>query len=244
MNKAQKFELTFIKKEKISLDTYSFYFDRKNLNFNFLPGQYIKIFLDIEKPDDRGTSRYFTISSSPSEKEFLAITTRIVKSSFKLKLNSLAPGEKIRAFGPIGYFDFDIDIKSPNEQIFLAGGIGMTPAHSILKLVDHKKAKIKILLIVSFQKLSDIIFFEELKEIESRNKNIKIIYTLTKESRKIENFEIGHINEKIIRKYSPDFKKAKYFIIGSESFELNIFELLRKMNINEENIFKENFPGY
>ncbi len=242
MKKAEKIELTFLKKEKISGDTYSFYFDRKNLNFNFLPGQYIKFFLYIEKPDDRGTSRYFTISSSPSEKEFLAITTRIVKSSFKIKLNSLAPGEKVRAFGPIGYFDFDI--KSPNEQIFLAGGIGMTPAHSILKLVDHKKAKIKILLIVSFQKLSDIIFFEELKEIESRNKNIKIIYTLTKESRKIENFEMGHINEKIIRKYSPDFKKAKYFIIGSESFESDMFELLKKMKIDEENIFSENFPGY
>lgn len=242
MNKAQKFELTFIKKEKISLDTYSFYFDRKNFNFNFLPGQYIKIFLDIEKPDDRGTSRYFTISSSPTEKEHLVITTRIVKSSFKLKLDSLVPGEKIRAFGPIGYFDFDI--KSSKEQIFLAGGIGMTPAHSILKLVDHKKAKLKITLIVSFQKLSDIIFFEELKEIESRNKNIKIVYTLTREAEKKDNFEKGHIDENLIEKYSSSFKKAKYFIIGSESFELNMFELLRKMNIKEENIFKENFPGY
>ncbi len=242
MNKAQKFELTYLKKEKVSSDAYSFYFDRKKIKFNFLPGQYLKIFLDIEKTDDRGTSRYFTISSSAADKDFIVITTRIVKSSFKLKLNNLNPGEKIRAFGPIGYFDFDI--KDTREQIFLAGGIGMTPAHSIIKFIDSKKEKSKILLIVSFKKESDIIFYEDLKDIESRNKNIKIIYTLTMESNKNDRFEKGHISENLIKKYSLDFKKAKYFIVGSELFEYSMFDLLKKMKIEEENIFKENFPGY
>ncbi len=241
MNKAQKLELTYIKKEKVSRDTYSFYFDRNKMNFNFLPGQYLKIFLKIDSPDDRGSSRYFTISSSPTDKDFLVITTRIVKSSFKLKLNTLKTGKKIRAFGPIGYFDFDA--KSTKEQIFLAGGVGMTPAHSIIKFTESKKEKTKILLIVSFQKLSDIIFYNELKEIEARNKNIKIVYTITKD-KKIEGFERGHIDEKLIRKYSLDFKKAKYFLVGSESFEFKMVDLVTKMGIPEENIFKENFPGY
>jgi len=242
MNKAQKFELEFIKKEKVSKDAYSFYFNRKGLKLNFLPGQYLKIFLDIEKPDSRGASRYFTISSSPSEKDFLTVTTRVIKSSFKLKLNNLNPGDTVSAFGPIGYFDFDI--KDSREQIFLAGGIGMTPAHSILKFVDSKKARSKILLIVSFQKVSDVIFYDELKKIESENKNVKIIYTLTNENGKIDGFEIGHIDESLIKKYSLNFKSAKYYIIGSESFEYSIFDLLIKMKIKEEDIFKENFPGY
>ncbi len=242
MINAQKFELEFIKKEKVSKDAYSFYFNRKGLRFNFLPGQYLKIFLDIENPDNRGTSRYFTISSSPSDKYFLTITTRVIKSSFKLKLNSLNPGDMISAFGPIGYFDFDI--KDPREQVFLTGGIGMTPAYSILKFLESKKAKTRILLIVSFPKLSETIFYKDLKEVESRNKNIKIIYTLTNEDERIEGFEKGHIDENLIKKYSRDFKKAKYFIVGSESFEYSMFNLLKKMEIKEENIFKENFPGY
>lgn len=242
MNKAQKFELNYVTKEKVSQDAYSFYFDRRKLNFNFLPGQYIKIYLDIDSPDERGSSRYFTISSSPTDKDFITITTRIIKSSFKLKLNSINPGEKVRAFGPIGYFDFDI--KNNKEQIFLAGGIGMTPAYSIIRFVDEKKAKTKILLIVSFPKFSDVVFYDELKEIEFRNKNIKIIYTLTKEKKKIEGFEKGHIDENLIKNNSFDFKTAKYFIVGSESFEYSMFNLLIKMRIDEENIFKENFPGY
>ncbi|MBP9716627.1 MAG: FAD-dependent oxidoreductase [Candidatus Levybacteria bacterium] len=242
MNKAQKFELEFIKKEIVSKDAYSFYFNRKKHRFNFSPGQYLKLFLDIENPDERGSSRYFTISSSPTDKDFLTITTRVIKSSFKLKLNSLNPGDRVRAFGPIGYFDFDI--KDNREQVFLAGGIGMTPAHSILRLVDAKKEKTKILLIVSFPKFSEIIFYEDLKEIESRNKNIKIIYTLTNEDKKIEGFEKGHINESLIKKYSKDLKNTKYFIVGSESFEYSMINLLTKMKIKEENMFKENFPGY
>ncbi len=242
MNKAQKFELEFIKKELVSNDAYSFYFNRIGLRFNFSPGQYLKLFLDIESPDERGSSRYFTISSSPTDKDFLTITTRVLKSSFKLKLNSLNPGDKVRAFGPIGYFDFDT--KDNREQVFLAGGIGMTPAHSILRLVDAKKEKTKILLIVSFTKFSEINFYEDLKEIETRNKNIKIIYTLTNEDKKNEGFEKGHINESLIKKYSKDFKNTKYFIVGSESFEYSMVNLLTKMKIKEENMFKENFPGY
>lgn len=241
MNKARKLELIFLKKEKISHDAYSFYFSKKNLDLNFSPGQYLKIYLDIENPDDRGSSRYFTISSNPTDKDFLTITTRIIKSSFKLRLSNLNPGEKIKAFGPIGYFDFDM--KSPKEQIFLAGGIGMTPAHSIIRFVDGKKAKTKILLIVSFTKFSEIIFYDELKEIESRNKNIKIIYSLTKESKKINGFENGYIDEKLIKKYSRDCSNTKFFVVGSESFEITMYELLLKMEIKEENIFKENFPG-
>lgn len=246
MNKAQKFELTYLKKEKVSRDAYSFYFDRVKRGsagyFDFLPGQYLKLFLDIKNPDDRGSSRYFTISSSPTDKDFLVITTRIVKSSFKIRFSKLKKGEKVNAFGPLGYFDFDF--KDKRNQVFLAGGIGITPAHSVLNFVSSKKIKSKITLIANFSTRKDIIYYNEFKKIEKKNPNIKIIYSLTKENKFNEGFEKGRISEKLIKKYSPEFKSSKFFAIGSEAFEFSMFELLTKMGIKEENIFKENFPGY
>lgn len=239
MKKAEKFELNFLKKEQLNKKTYTFYFFRPK-KFKFNPGQYIKIYLNISNPDERGSSRYFTISSSPLDKEFLTITTRIIKSSFKLKLANLKPGETINIFGPLGYFDFDI--KDKKQQVFLAGGIGITPFNTILKYVNYKKINSKITLIVSFSNEEEVIFYEELKNIESNNSNLKIIYTLTNGVSKM--FEKGRIDEDKIMKYVSGFKKTKYFVVGSETFEFSIYEMLKEMGIKEEKIFKENFPGY
>lgn len=245
MKKAEKFELIFLKKEKLNKNTFTFYFSRVkrgSVSFDFNPGQYLKLFLNIENPDERGTSRYFTISSSPTDKDYLTITTRIIKSSFKLKLASLVPGEKVRSFGPLGYFEFDP--KSKKQNIFLSGGMGITPFHSILKFVDYKRIDFRITLISSFSTKEEIIFYDELKKIESKNPNVKVIYTLTKNKSLTKEFENGRINEELIKKHVSGYKNAKYFIVGPESFEFFMFEIIQEMGIKEENIFKENFPGY
>jgi ferredoxin-NADP reductase len=238
---ATKFELEFIKKEKESIDAYSFYF-KKPHNFNFIPGQYLKLFIDIKDPDERGTSRYFTISSSPTDKDYITITTRILKSTFKLKLNELRSGEKLKAFGPIGYFDFDPKFKG--QSIFIAGGISITPFHSILKFIDFKKINSNVILLVTFSSKKGIVFFDELKKIEKRNPNIKVIYFLTKENKNYPKFERGKISIVMIKKYVQNYSSSKFFITGSEKMVLSLFSMLKNSGIPEENIFKEDFPGY
>jgi glycine betaine catabolism B len=240
--KASKFELNFLKKEKKSIDAFSFFFDRKELDFDFIPGQYLKLFLDIENPDERGSSRYFTISSSPTDKDYLTITTRVIQSSFKIKLNSLNPGDKVRIFGPIGYFDFDPNLDTKN--IFIAGGIGITPYHSILRFIESKKIKSKITLFVSFPRREEAIFFDELKELCKTNPNLKIVYSLTKEDNIYPEFESGRIDLDMIKKYVQDYSKSKFFITGPEEMVLSMFESLKSSGIAEKNIFKEDFPGY
>lgn len=236
---ARKFEFPYVGKEKIADNTYTFTFER-NAKFDFIPGQYFKVRLSIENPDERGTYRHFTISSANTNKKFLTITTKILKSSFKKKLHSLKKEEKINFYGPIGYFTFNT--KNNKPKIFLAGGIGITPFHSVLTSLDYKKFKSEILLIASFSNFKDAIFHKELKKIEEENQNIRIVYTLTKETKK--GFEKGRISEELIKKYAPKFLNSEFFIVGSPAFEDKMFTLVRKMNVAEEKIFKENFTGY
>src|SRR6185295_6223692 len=112
------FFLSFIKKEKIALDTYSFYLDRASQGFDFQAGEYIRMTLSIENPDERGSSRYFTIASSPLDKDFITITTRVIKSSFKKELLNLKPGQKVKIFGPLG--NFIVDWSKEKKLVFLA----------------------------------------------------------------------------------------------------------------------------
>lgn len=241
MQKASKIEPEFVKKIKLSKDTYEFYFSRP-AGFEFKAGQYLKWTLPIKNPDSRGSSRYFTISSSPENPKYLTITTRVIKSSFKKKLLRLKKGERAKAFGPLGYFDFNIKNKKP--KIFLASGIGLTPYHSILTTIDGKKNIPEICFIVSFSKKNEVVYYDLFKEIEKRNSRIKIVYTLTKETKPVLGFEQGRINKELIKKYCPDYKKAEFYVVGSEVIEADLLEMLKGMRIPKKYIFSENFPGY
>ena len=79
---------------------------------------------------------------------------------------------------------------------------------------------------------------------QCQNPKIKIIYTLTKESKPVLGFERGRINKDLIKKYCPDYKKAEFYVVGSEAMEIGLLEMLKAMRIPKKNIFSENFPGY
>src|SRR5690349_481399 len=113
MGNSKEYFLPFVKKEQKSQDAYSFYFDKTGQDLNFLPGQYLRMSLPHENPDNRGTGRFFTISSSPLEQEHIIITTRVLQSSFKHALSNLQPGTKVRIFGPMGNFYLDETEASP-----------------------------------------------------------------------------------------------------------------------------------
>ena len=87
-----------------------------------------------------------------------------------------------------------------------------------------------------------MIFYEELKKIEKENPNIQIVYTLTKDTK--DGFEVGRISEEMIRKYSPEFLDSEFFVVGSPAAEEELFDLVKKMGVSEDKIFKEHFSGY
>ncbi len=239
---SRKLELAFAKKEQLTRDTFTFFFDRSKEQFDFHAGQYFRLTIPIENPDERGTSRYFTISSSPTDLDFLTITTKVIRSSFKLKLNSFQGGEKIIFFGPFGNMYQDENDQTP--KVFLAGGIGLTPSHSILRFIDHQHLNVNFTLIVSFPFRNEVVFYDELKEIEKRNPAVKIVYTLTKEETLYPEFEKGRIDENMIKKYVQDYQHYKFFVVGPPLMAEAMFTLAISMGVEEGNITRENFTGY
>ena len=248
----KEFFLPFIKKEKVAKDTYSFYFDRVSAHsgWTFLPGQYIRMTLDVKNPDNRGNSRFFTIASSPLEKQHIMITTKIIqspvpdgagKSSFKKRLMILKPQELVRFFGPMG--GFLLDEKEKEKRVFLAGGIGITPFHSMITYADKKHLSIPITLIVSFSSVEDLVFYEELANIARENPYIKIIYTITHPDVRWRG-ETGRISEGLIKKYVSNIFEPQYLIVGPPAMVATMEEIVLKMGVPNERIFIENFTGY
>lgn len=227
----------FVYKEKLTDDNYTFHF-KKPKDFQFSPGQYNRWTLDLENPDDRGSSRYFTIASSPLDGD-LRVTTRIIQSSFKSRLASLTEGDNINIFGPLGNFVLDEEGLMP--KVFLAGGIGITPYYSMITYAYQKKLQNDLILLASFSNKSEVIFHDELRKISNQTPNIKIIYTLTKE--KGEGFESGRINGEMIKKYvSPE--ESTFYIVGPPVMVSSMEETIKDMGVSEDRIRIENFTGY
>lgn len=237
----KKFYLPFIKKEEVAKNTYSFYFDRAQIDFDFLPGQYIEMTLPIKNPDYRGSERFFTIASSPLNKNYLMITIKIIKSSFKKALMDIKPMQLVEFTGPWGGFVFREEQAFPH--VFLAGGIGITPFHSMITYANTKNLSIPIILFASFSAREDIVFHKELSGISRINPNIKIIYTITHPDDQWKG-ETGRISEELIKKYVSNILEPRYYIVGPPSMVSAIEEIVLEMGVPNERIFIENFTGY
>lgn len=239
------FQLPFFKKEQVAKDTWEFYFDRSKVpDLEFLPGQHLRMTVFLKNPDGRGNSRSLSISSSPLDKKYLTITTKILQSAFKKELVNLAPGTVVNFFGPIGRFVLDEEEKM--SRIFLAGGIGITPFHSMIAYAAEKNLSFPITLFVSFSTREDMMFYDELIKISKDHPNIKIIYTVTKHDdlEKSWGTELGRINADMVKKYCPDFLEPQVYICGSTGLVEGMLELVNELGVPLELVKKEKFVGY
>lgn len=233
--------LTLVKKTDEAKGTKSFFF-KPDQEFTFEAGQYIYITLPVLKYEDpRGDTRHFTISSSPTEVEdnFLRITTRIrQESGYKKTLDELEIGTTVAARGPQGFFALNqksIDLGS--TQIFLAGGIGITPFRSMIKYNLDKGLGMPIHLIYSNSD-SDFIFKNELDQWKEGNDKLKIDYFDSSVS--------GHLDSEKIRSLvsESELKENTFWVVGPNAFVNAMEEALEKLEVPEENIKTEKFTGY
>ncbi|MBN1298724.1 MAG: FAD-dependent oxidoreductase, partial [Actinobacteria bacterium] len=225
--------LTFIEKIERTSDCFSFFFQPPK-KLEWIAGQYMQFTLAHDEPDDRGVSRFFTISSAPHE-EIIMITTRFAghtSSTFKKALMSLERGQNISAFEPQG--EFVLNDKDKN-YIFVAGGIGITPFRSILADLEYKKmsGKVQIQLLYS-NRDNEIVFKDEIDNLAVSYNSFKVRYIIYPEI-----CDIG-----LIRVAVPFYREKTYYISGPPGLVKSVEEQLLADGIRQEEIMLDYFPGY
>ena len=107
------------------------FFFKPEQSVQYTAGQFVELTIPHNNPDKRGIKRWLTLSSSPKQ-ALLSITTKFAStsSSYKTALLKLEPGTELNMSSPIG--DFVLPKLSQTPLIFVAGGIGITPFHSML----------------------------------------------------------------------------------------------------------------
>lgn len=219
-------KLTLLEKRNEIGNVKTFIFNPES-RMTWSAGQYLIYTLEHENKDLRGKMRFFTISASPFEKH-PSITTRIENkpSTFKIALNNLKIGDTIEAKGPDG--DFIIENKN-KSYVFIAGGIGITPFHSILNQLNFEESNLDILLLYS-NKDKNVVFKKNLDELKL--KRLKIEYMGGK----------GIEKERIqsIKKYKEKF----FYVSGPDPMVDAIEKLLDSLGVAKKNQYYDYFSGY
>jgi len=225
-------------------DTKSIKLDIKGIDIQYKSGQYLIMTFPELVDQEKSNLRAFTISSSPTERDFIMVTTKLTGSKFKEKLNHLKIGDKINVKLPFGRFTLDEDYSS--HIVMIAGGIGITPFRSHIKYATDKNLPLKITLLYSNKAPEEIIFYSEFEQLMKFNLHLKVIHTITRpeESKQKWGGKIGRIDEKIIKEFATDFGNTLFYTCGPPAMVDGVIALLKEMNAKPENIKIEKFVGY
>lgn len=222
-------KLHLIEQKEVSPGVRSFVLEPEK-PVSWRPGQYLHYTFDHPHADSRGVERWFTISSAPYEK-FIQITTRIANekgSSFKKALLDLPPRGEIEAEGPGGKFTLR---EGDYKHVLIAGGIGITPYHSMLKQLNHdgKPAHADLLYASSDDNFP---FGEELDSFADADPTLKIY-----------KFPGRRISEDDLQKYVDD-PKALFYLSGPEPMVQGYEGMLHLMSVDDARVITDYFPGY
>ncbi len=214
-----------------SFDTESLFF-KADVPIVWKAGQFFHYVLHHEPTDDRGSDRWFTIASAPSE-ETIMLTTRFSEeksSSFKKTLQSLKIGKSLE----ISDIDGDFIVEDfTAEYIFIAGGIGITPFRAILKDLEYHNKQPKITLLYA-NRNEQIPFKEEIDALATKNPTIQIHYIISPD----------RIDKQKIQEIVPDIHRPLFYISGPEPMVESLGTVLREIGVQASHLKQDRFPGY
>lgn len=216
--------------EAVEVWSFTFEFERP---IQWRAGQFLEYTLPHKNEDDRGEKRWFTISSSPSEKHIM-LTTRFAEekgSSFKGALNELEIGSTIEANGPDGDFVYE---QPERDHLFVAGGIGVTPFRSIFVELKNTKRPINGLLHYGNKSADNVPFKRLLDDIAHDDPTFKIEYVLDPE----------RITAERIIESSKKLRTPLVYLSGPEAMIESLEKELKELGINEKDLKRDYFPGY
>jgi len=224
-----------IQKENEQVQTFWF---KPAQSLRYTAGQFIELYLPHDMPDDRGIKRWFTLSSSPSD-ELLSITTKYAgpkSSSFKKQLFSLKPGATFQIVEPMGDFVLPKDLSIP--LVFVAGGIGVTPFHSMVSYLAASGEQRKIQILLAANQASDILFEKLFRDYGA---DVTLIVSEPSPGWK---GEVGRLTAEKILSLTGAPTHKRIYASGPEPMVETLEKDLLSSGVKRTQLVSDFFPGY
>jgi ferredoxin-NADP reductase len=245
--KPASFEVELRGKTQIADDSWAFVFKRPD-GFRFKAGQHVRITLiDPAETDREGDSRFFSLASTPQEAD-LVIAMRMRDTAFKRVLGRLQTGDKvlIQVLLDVPHGAFALHEDPSRPAVFLAGGIGIVPAFSMIKDAIERKLSHRLFLLYSNRRPEDAAYLEELQAFAEQNPSFKLVATMTEAAGSQLSWtgETGRIDHFMLARHVDDPLLPVYYISGLPEMVSAMKTMLGGSDVSEASIQAEEFTGF
>ncbi len=209
---------------QLSPDVFRLTMTPKDKVMKFKPGQFV--FTSFLGQAISSEIHPFSISSAHGQNLELVIKSL---GDFTSQLKNLAVGDQVSVEGPFGKFSHT-NTQSKN-QIWLAGGIGITPFLSMAKSLLNNDYKIDLYYCTKDKE--EAVLLDELLNISKTNENLKITPWFSAESGRITGQKMADISHGLTNK--------DIFLCGPAVFMDSLKKQFINLGVNKKNIHLEQF---
>jgi predicted ferric reductase len=200
--------------------------EAKDRELKFIPGQFV--FIRFLGEGVSSESHPFTISSIPEDGK-LEFNIKFL-GDFTSQLKNLKEGDRAMISKPYGKFSYK-EFKA-KEQIWIAGGIGVTPFLSMARSLPKNSSQ-KIDLYYCIKNEKEIILKNELDLLSQQKSNFNIYYWMSEGKDFITANNILELSSGVISK--------EIFLCGPVSFMESLRLQFVKLGVKNNNIHWEKF---
>jgi ferredoxin-NADP reductase/DMSO/TMAO reductase YedYZ heme-binding membrane subunit len=206
--------------------------------FEHQPGQYLILALPIA---GKKVNRTYTIASSPARPGYCEVTIKREEKGLASRHlhDTLREGDVLNVSAPAGRFTFNGN--GAASIVLIAGGVGITPVMSILRYLTDTNWKGDIHFLYCAKTPQDIIFRQELEDLQKRFSNLHLQVTLSRAEGTDWTGRTGRITAEMLTQTIPNLAKQPVYICGPDSMMQATISLLRELGVPDGQIRKEAF---
>lgn len=242
----RKFVIKKIVEESTEIKSFYLYPEDGKEITNFHPGQFISVQVFVPELDLLQPRQYSLSSTFNPEYYRISVKKETGISSnpnglVSNTMHSKSEGDIISISSPAGLFHLEKD--SENPLVLISGGVGLTPMLSMLETNLNSFQNKKTIWIHGCRNESVHAFKDQISALKNEANNLETFtfYDAVTPENTISN-EIIHGRVDLDKcKDSILLEEARYYICGPEMFIKAQYEALINLNVNQENIFYEEF---
>lgn len=208
--------------------------------FDFLPGQFVTMDLPIHNVPSR-RARSYSIASWPNNTNIieLIIVHKEGGTGTEYLFNKINVGSELQVRGPMG--NFLLPATMDKDLFLICTGTGIAPFRSMIHYIHlHKLPHQAIYLIFGCRRLTDALYADELREMESLEKDFYYFPVFSRETEAGGIYRQGYVHpvyEEICK--SGNFAPADFYLCGWKDMIREAKERIQKMGYSRKSIHQE-----
>jgi phytoene dehydrogenase-like protein/ferredoxin-NADP reductase len=200
----------------------------------FLAGQYLGVFVEV---GGIRTSRPYSISSAPSERDHYDLTIREFPGGLvsPYLTHHVRAGDRFTTTGPMGQF-FHNPLFHGDRLVFLAGGSGIAPARSMALDIARTGKPLHLHVLYGSKNPDDIIFKEELDALARAHDTIDVTHVISEPGDTWEG-RSGFIDAELIAEIVGDaLHETTFYLSGPQAMYDFCLDALSRLGITRPKI--------